>query len=64
MGTKLRNTAGNFTAHYFEGQKDGQRVKILIISPSWQPVGDTYSVSGKREAHKLAKEHDAVPWNF
>jgi len=45
-------------AHYFNN-------KTLIITDSNRPVGGkVYNVSGLREARKIAKQHNATPWNF
>lgn len=48
-------------AHYFEG--NGR--KFLIITDNVQGRGGKkVSVSGKREARKVAREAGAHPWNF
>lgn len=50
----------NMFAHYFIGK--GQ--KFVVISATMQPVGTKIHVTGKAEAKKIAKEHNAKPWNF
>lgn len=40
-------------AHYFASKK----TKFVVISDGPTP-------NGKVEARKIAKEHDAQPWNF
>jgi hypothetical protein len=48
-------------AHYFKSRSGHQ----VIITDSSRPVGgQTISVSSKREARTIAKQHGAKPWNF
>lgn len=47
-------------AHYFASKK----TKFVVISDGPTPNGKRIAVSGKVEARKIAKEHDAQPWNF
>jgi hypothetical protein len=47
-------------AHYFSSKSK----KVLVISEGPSPVGREYPVSGKAEARKIAKQHNAEPWNF
>jgi len=49
-------------AHYYGSKSKGF---TLRINGTAQPVGGViFAVSGKVEAKKLAKEHQAQPWNF
>lgn len=48
------------TAHYFASKS----AKKVVISEGLTPVGEEFTVSGKAEARKLAKQHNAQPWNF
>ena len=44
-------------AHYYTGK--------LIINSSMQPIGGiTIACTGVREARRIAKQHNAKPWNF
>lgn len=56
------------TAHYFAGQRDGQRRAMLCIGINGDISGDRLQdeliVSGKREARRIAAERGAQPWNF
>ena len=48
-------------AHYFKSNKEC----FLILTCNVQPIGgNTIKVSGKAEARKVAKAHDAIRWNF
>ena len=47
-------------AHYFASKK----TQYVIISESVRPVGEKIAVSGKVEARRIAKEHNATPYNF
>lgn len=47
-------------AHYFSTKVQ----KFVIISDSFQPVGERIQVSGKAEARKVAAANNAKPWNF
>lgn len=49
-------------AHYFARKQE----KFVIIARSGrlQDQVKTIPVSGKREAKKVARENNAVPWNF
>jgi hypothetical protein len=49
------------TAHYFGSKAKGF---FIVISDTFKPVGLTISVSGKKEALLIAREHNANPWNF
>lgn len=52
-------------AHYTVYTRNGVKVHQVLINTSPKPVGGTtYTVSGKREADALAKQHNAKPWNF
>ena len=48
------------TAHYFASKQ----AKKVVIAVGPRPVGEEYTVSGKAEARKIAKQHNAQPWNF
>ncbi len=48
------------TAHYFKSGKKHE----LIISNDARPVGETITVSNKKEARVVAKNLNATPWNF
>ena len=48
------------TAHYFASKGS----KFVIISTNVEPVGKKIVVAGKAEARKVAKQHNATPWNF
>lgn len=48
------------TAHYFATKAS----KKVVISESLSPTGKEFLVSGKAEARKVARQHDAQPWNF
>ena len=49
-------------AHYYGSKSKGFTVRI---NSDMQPVGGlVFTISGKAEAKKLAKEHQAQPWNF
>lgn len=45
------------TAHYFNN-------KTVVIAEGPRPVGQTFKVSGKKEAREIAAKHNAQPWNF
>ena len=47
-------------AHYFKSGKQHQ----LVISSDARPVGDTHSVSSKKDAKSLAKKLGATPYNY
>jgi hypothetical protein len=47
-------------AHYFFAKT----YKIVVISQDTRPVGQTFKVSGKVEARRIAKAHNAICWNF
>jgi hypothetical protein len=48
-------------AHYFASKT----TKIVTITNAIRPVGGvTYKVAGKADARKLAKQHNAHPYNF
>lgn len=47
-------------AHYFASRQ----VKLLILSQGPEPIGFKIIVSGKAEARRVAKQHDAKPYNF
>lgn len=47
-------------AHYFKTAKQS----FVIISATYAPTGLRVDVSGKTEARKVAKAHNAAPWNF
>ena len=48
------------TAHYFASKS----IKKVVIATGPAPRGEEFSVSGKAEARKIAKQHNAQPWNF
>lgn len=45
------------TANYFNN-------KTVVIAEGPRPVGQTFKVSGKKEAREIAAKHNAQPWNF
>lgn len=45
------------TAHYCNN-------KTVVIAEGPRPVGQTFKVSGKKEAREIAAKHNAQPWNF
>lgn len=47
-------------AHYFATKK----TKFVVISKTTRPEGQRIAVSGKAEARRIAKAHNAQPWNF
>lgn len=47
-------------AHYYATKKH----KHVIISESYAPVGQKFSVSGKKEAREIAAKFNAQPHNF
>ena len=47
-------------AHYFKSSTG----HMLILSQSPRPQGEAIAVKGKADARKLAKQHNARPWNF
>lgn len=47
-------------AHYFKTASQS----FVIISTSYAPTGLRVDVIGKVEARKVAKAHNATPWNF
>ncbi len=47
-------------AHYFASKG----LKYIVISSSPRPVGEQIAVKGKVEARKVAKQHNASPYNF
>ena len=58
----LLNQGTTMFAHYYGSKSKGF---TLRINSDMQPVGGVVvAVSGKAEAKKLAKEHQAQPWNF
>ena len=49
-------------AHYYGSKAKGFTVRITA---DMRPVGGVViTVAGKAEAKKIAKEHNAQPWNF
>ncbi len=49
-------------AHYYGNKQQGYTVRI---TESMQPVGGfEIKIVGKAEARKVAKQHNAQPWNF
>lgn len=49
-------------AHFYGTKAKGFTVRI---TDSMQPFGGiVFSVAGKADAKKIAKEHNAQPWNF
>ena len=57
----LRTEAHNMYAHYFKQGK--KHILVITESPS-EVYGTTHTVTGKREARKLAASLNAQPWNF
>ena len=52
-------------AHYTNGSKTRSATLDLSITTNGNRVWITsHQVSGKAEARKLAKWHNATPWNF
>lgn len=47
--------------HYYASK--AQKIVIITDTPSIQG-GKSFKVAGKAEAKKVAKEHNAKPWNF
>lgn len=49
-------------AHYYGSKAKGFTVRITA---DMQPIGGVvFAVAGKAEAKKIAKAHNAQPWNF
>jgi hypothetical protein len=49
-------------AHYYGSKTKGFTVRI---NEDMQPIGGlVFTVTGKAEAKKIAKAHNATPWNF
>ena len=46
-------------AHYFKAP-----INFMIVGSDMQPVGERIEVTGKIEANQIAKEMNAIPWNF
>lgn len=61
-------TKPQLTAHYFTGQRNGEKIACVAIGTAGDISGDRLVdeiiVSGKREARKIAAECGAECWNF
>jgi hypothetical protein len=57
-----QNGEKKMMAHYYGSKAKGFTVRITA---DMQPIGGVvFAVAGKAEAKKIAKAHNAQPWNF
>lgn len=57
-------------AHLYRGKLQGERTTVWLlqignnIEQHKSTKSEVFVVAGKREARKIAKAHNATPWNF
>lgn len=58
---KFRQALPVKTAHYYASKA---KKTVIVVQEATGFILSEQQVSGRREARKVAAEHNATPWNF